>query len=165
VKRSRFINTYLKNHRKLVAKAPLDVSALNDAVTAALHQGPPADTSAPIDISTLDKAVKSALPTKRGFGYGLAKADGQTRTLSARYYKDGAEILYKQPGWQRPRRLTPTECGRLMGFDEKYVQNQVVSDSRAYMQYGNAVVPPVVAAIGHEIVSVLTAVRSVRDAA
>lgn len=165
VKRSRFINTYLKNHRKLVAKAPLDVSALNDAVTAALHQGPPADTSAPIDISTLEKAVKSALPTKRGFGYGLAKADGQTRTLSARYYKDGAEILYKQPGWQRPRRLTPTECGRLMGFDEKYVQNQVVSDSRAYMQYGNAVVPPVVAAIGHEIVSVLTAVRSARDAA
>ena len=96
-----------------------------------------------------------ALPKKRGFGYGIAKADGQTRTLSARYYKDGAEILYKQPGWQRSRRLTPTECGRLMGFDQKYVENQVVSDSRAYMQYGNAVVPQVIAAIGAQIIKTL----------
>ena len=96
----------------------------------------------------------------QGFGYGIGDPEGTSRTLSARYYKDGAEILYKQPGWQRPRRLTPTECGRLMGFDQKYVQNQVVSDSRAYMQYGNAVVPQIVAAIGHEIVRVLTSVQS-----
>ena len=165
VKHGRFIATYLRNHMKLVAKAPLDVSALDDAVTEVLAKGDSGGASVPAAISTLDEAVMRALPKKRGFGYGLAKADGQTRTLSARYYKDGAEILYKQPGWQRPRRLTPKECGRLMGFDEKYVQNQVVRNSRAYMQYGNAVVPPVVVEIGREIAKVLTAVRSAREAA
>jgi DNA (cytosine-5)-methyltransferase 1 len=85
-----------------------------------------------------------------GFGYGIADPDGVSRTLSARYYKDGSEILIAQNGYN-PRRLTPTECARLMGFDpNKY--KIVVSDTQAYRQFGNAVVPKVVEAIGREII-------------
>jgi DNA (cytosine-5)-methyltransferase 1 len=113
----------------------------------------------------LNSAVDTKLPKKRGFGYSLAKADGQTRTLSARYHKDGAEILYKQDGWQRPRRLTPAECGRLMGFPDTNRlmgfpdtnEKPLVSNTQAYRQYGNAVVPPVIEAIGEQIVKALLA--------
>ena len=67
-----------------------------------------------------------------------------TRTLSARYYKDGSEILVAQKG-KRPRRLTPRECARLMGFETKDEPfHIVVSDMQAYKQFGNAVVVPVV---------------------
>lgn len=83
-----------------------------------------------------------------GFGYGLANLEGIARTLSARYYKDGSEILIPQEG-KNPRRLTPRECARLMGFPEKFIIP--VSDNQAYKQFGNAVVPPVVEAIGREI--------------
>src|SRR5581483_10114202 len=76
-----------------------------------------------------------------GFGYGLSDLDGVARTLSARYYKDGSEILIPQPG-KNPRRLTPRECARLMGFSEE--QRIVCSDTRAYKQFGNSVVVPVV---------------------
>ena len=158
-KRDRFISTYRDNHRKLIARAPnwIDVTALDSAVEEALSRdlGNPA----------LEDAVRNGLPKKRGFGRGLAAADGQTRTLSARYHKDGAEILYKQPGWQRPRRLTPVECGRLMGFPEEYVQDIVVSNTQAYRQFGNAVVPPVVQAIGQEIIKILTVTKQTRMAA
>ncbi|WP_346960361.1 DNA (cytosine-5-)-methyltransferase [uncultured Arthrobacter sp.] len=75
-----------------------------------------------------------------GFGFGLAHADGTTRTLSARYYKDGSEILVSQEG-MRPRRLTPRECARLMGFSDDY--KIPVSDTQAYKQFGNSVVMPV----------------------
>lgn len=77
-----------------------------------------------------------------GFGYGLADPKGITRTLSARYYKDGSEILIPQEG-KNPRRLSPAECSRLMGFPEKYAKLPV-SDTQAYKQFGNAVVVPVV---------------------
>lgn len=84
-----------------------------------------------------------------GFGYGLCGPESVARTLSARYGKDGSEILIDQPG-SRPRRLTPRECARLMGFDRKG-SNQPwripVSDSQAYKQFGNAVSPPVSIAI------------------
>lgn len=79
-----------------------------------------------------------------GFGFGLADRQGTTRTLSARYYKDGSEILIPQPG-MNPRRLTPVECGRLMGFPSSYKIR--VSDTQAYKQFGNAVVPGVIAAL------------------
>jgi DNA (cytosine-5)-methyltransferase 1 len=82
-----------------------------------------------------------------GFGFGLANLDGITRTLSARYYKDGSEILIPQTRGRNPRRLTPTECARLMGFDEKYQNNIVVSDTQAYRQFGNAIVPKVAEAV------------------
>lgn len=79
-----------------------------------------------------------------GFGYSLFGPDDVTRTLSARYYKDGSEILVEQPG-NRPRRLTPVECARLMGFETKKRKYRIaVSDTQAYKQFGNAVVVPVV---------------------
>lgn len=87
-----------------------------------------------------------------GFGFGMAKLDGVTRTLSARYYKDGSEILIPQPG-KNPRRLTPRECARLMGFEDH--RPIVVSDMQAYKQFGNAVCPPVAEAVGRQVVKVL----------
>jgi DNA (cytosine-5)-methyltransferase 1 len=90
-----------------------------------------------------------------GFGFGLITPEGISRTLSARYYKDGSEILIPQGDDKPPRRLTPRECARLMGFDERYQNLQVVSDTQAYRQFGNAVVPKVVEAVGREIVKVL----------
>lgn len=75
-----------------------------------------------------------------GFGFGLVTPNDITRTLSARYYKDGSEILVKQAG--NPRRLTPRECARLMGFPDTF--KIPVSDTRAYKQFGNSVVVPVV---------------------
>ena len=77
-----------------------------------------------------------------GFGYGIAKPEGITRTLSARYYKDGSEILIAQEG-KNPRRLTPRECARLQGFPETF--KIVASDGQAYKQFGNSVVVPLIA--------------------
>jgi len=79
-----------------------------------------------------------------GFGFSRFGPDDVARTLSARYYKDGSEILIAQKG-KRPRRLTPRECARLMGFDTKEREFRIpVSDMQAYKQFGNAVVVPVV---------------------
>lgn len=77
-----------------------------------------------------------------GFGYGIADPDGISRTLSARYYKDGSEILIAQSG-RNPRRLTPRECARLQGFPDTF--KIVVSDTQAYKQFGNSVVVPLMA--------------------
>lgn len=79
-----------------------------------------------------------------GFGFGLVHPSGTSRTLSARYYKDGSEILVAQ-GTGRPRRLTPRECARLMGFDDSF--RIPVSDTQAYKQFGNSVVTPVMAEV------------------
>lgn len=76
-----------------------------------------------------------------GFGYGIAKPDGISRTLSARYYKDGSEILIEQRN-SNPRRLTPRECARLQGFPDTF--KIVVSDGQAYKQFGNSVVVPLI---------------------
>lgn len=99
-----------------------------------------------------------------GFGYGLFGKRDVARTLSARYHKDGSEILIKQSRWKNPRRLTPTEASRLMGFEKRYAQMfghedgfpQVVSDTQAYRQFGNAVVPLVVESIGRGILDVMS---------
>lgn len=90
-----------------------------------------------------------------GFGFGLAPLEGITRTLSARYYKDGAEILIPQSNGRNPRRLMPLEAGRLMGFPEELIRQQVVSDTRAYKQFGNAVVPKVAEAVARQLVPLL----------
>jgi DNA (cytosine-5)-methyltransferase 1 len=84
-----------------------------------------------------------------GFGYGLVSRKDIARTLSARYYKDGSEILVKRRGGGNPRRLTPRECARLMGFDApgRPTFRIPVSDNQAYKQFGNAVVPKVVEAV------------------
>ena len=76
-----------------------------------------------------------------GFGFGMAYPDSVTRTLSARYHKDGSEILVYQGEALRPRRLTPRECARLMGFPDTF--RIPVSDTQAYRQFGNSVVMPV----------------------
>ena len=76
-----------------------------------------------------------------GFGYGMVYPDSVSRTLSARYHKDGSEILVWQGEGMRPRRLTPRECARLMGFDDTF--RIPVSDTQAYRQFGNSVVMPV----------------------
>jgi len=84
-----------------------------------------------------------------GFGFGLVGRGDVSRTLSARYYKDGSEILIRRKGLGRPRRLTPRECARLMGFDRpgRPRFEIPVSDTQAYRQFGNAVVVPVVEAV------------------
>lgn len=76
-----------------------------------------------------------------GFGFGLVDRNDVARTLSARYYKDGSEILVSRGGRKRPRRLTPRECARLMGFPDTF--KIPVSDTQAYKQFGNSVVVPV----------------------
>jgi DNA (cytosine-5)-methyltransferase 1 len=83
-----------------------------------------------------------------GFGYGLCTENSVARTLSARYYKDGSEILIVQAG-RNPRRLTPRECARLMGFPDSFIIP--VSDTRAYKQFGNSVAVPVFAAVARFI--------------
>ena len=86
-----------------------------------------------------------------GFGCSIADPDGITRTLSARYHKDGSEILISQGDGKRPRRLTPVEAQRLMGFPEKPIS---VSDTQAYRQFGNAVVPKIVEHVARQILAV-----------
>lgn len=82
-----------------------------------------------------------------GFGYGLVGPGDVARTLSARYHKDGSEILVSRGPRRRPRRLTPRECARLMGFGEDF--KIVVSDTRAYRQFGNSVVVPMMKSAAH----------------
>lgn len=88
-----------------------------------------------------------------GFGFGLVGPDDVARTLSARYYKDGSEILVKQEEGKAPRRLTPRECARLMGFDEPQGNDFIipVSDTQAYRQFGNSVVVPAVKAVAEHM--------------
>jgi DNA-methyltransferase (dcm) len=76
-----------------------------------------------------------------GFGFGLVMENDIARTLSARYYKDGSEILVSRGDGKNPRRLTPRECARLMGYPDNY--KIVVSDTQAYKQFGNSVIVPV----------------------
>ena len=84
-----------------------------------------------------------------GFGYGIAPLDGVSRTLSARYYKDGSEVLIAQEG-KNPRRLTPRECARLQGFPDTF--KIPVSDTQAYKQFGNSVVVPLMGEVAKLIV-------------
>jgi DNA (cytosine-5)-methyltransferase 1 len=88
-----------------------------------------------------------------GFGFGLVTDSSTTRTLSARYHKDGSEILVDQGPTKNPRRLTPRECARLMGYPDDF--KIVVSDTQAYRQFGNSVVVPVVERIAHNVVQAL----------
>ncbi len=89
-----------------------------------------------------------------GFGYGLVDLNGITRTLSARYYKDGSEILIPQGEGKNPRRLSPRECARLMGYPDEYRLNSV-SDVQAYRQCGNSVIVPLITAVSEQIVKTM----------
>jgi len=87
-----------------------------------------------------------------GFGFGMTDLNGISRTLSARYYKDGAEVLIPQRD-KNPRRLTPRECARLQGYPDKFIIP--VSDNQAYRQFGNSVVVPLMKYVGQQLVSEL----------
>ncbi len=93
-----------------------------------------------------------------GFGFGLTDVEGISRTISARYYKDGSEILIPQEGIN-PRRLTPRECARLQGYPDTFIIP--VSDNQAYRQFGNSVVTPLMEAVGKNLVKEL--LRNARD--
>ena len=86
-----------------------------------------------------------------GFGYRIFTENCSSGTLSARYYKDGAEILLEQEG--NPRKLTPRECARLMGFPDDFILND--SEIQAYKQLGNAVVPPLISMLAESIVEAI----------
>lgn len=90
-----------------------------------------------------------------GFGFGMTDLNGISRTISARYYKDGSEILIPQDGIN-PRRLTPRECARLQGFPDEFVIP--VSDNQAYRQFGNSVTVPLIQAVGKQLVKSLLAI-------
>ncbi len=92
-----------------------------------------------------------------GFGFGLVDGNSVTRTLSARYYKDGSEVLVSQGKRKRPRRLTPRECSRLMGFPENFIIP--VSDTQAYRQFGNSVVMPVMKEVARIMMPHVKALR------
>jgi DNA (cytosine-5)-methyltransferase 1 len=100
----------------------------------------------------LQEYAKKHKAKGNGFGFGLTNIDGISRTMSARYYKDGAEILIPQID-KNPRRLVPRECARLQGFPDNFVIP--VSDNQAYKQFGNSVVSPLMQAVGKNIVKEL----------
>lgn len=122
---------------------------------------------------TLKRHRKNHRDRGQGFGYGMIAApydDKETRTLSARYHKDGAEILIYQGEDRNPRRLTPLECLRLMGFPGKFEylfdrsegkKNQPVSDTQAYRQFGNSVVVPLVTDLAQVVVDKLESVGGI----
>lgn len=91
-----------------------------------------------------------------GFGFGMTDLNGISRTISARYYKDGSEILIPQTGIN-PRRLTPRECARLQGFPDNFLIP--VSDNQAYKQFGNSVVTPLIQAVGKNIIKEILALN------
>ena len=97
----------------------------------------------------LQEYAKKHKEKGNGFGFGLTDLNGISRTMSARYYKDGAEILIPQKG-KCPRRLTPRECARLQGFPDTFLIP--VSDNQAYKQFGNSVVTPLIQAVGNNII-------------
>lgn len=112
----------------------------------------------------LQNYAKKHKAAGNGFGFGLVNAgDEVTRTLSARYHKDGSEVLIDDPKHPRPRRLTHREAARLMGFSDEVAAEfghpvgfpQVVSDTQAYRQFGNAVVPAVAEAVTRQVVSTM----------
>ncbi|WP_396637388.1 DNA (cytosine-5-)-methyltransferase [Maribacter sp. R77961] len=91
-----------------------------------------------------------------GFGFGMTDLNGISRTISARYYKDGSEVLIPQKG-KNPRRLTPRECARLQGFPDKFIIP--VSNNQAYKQFGNSVVTPLIQAVAKNIVKELSKIN------
>jgi DNA (cytosine-5)-methyltransferase 1 len=98
----------------------------------------------------LQKYAEKHRKAGNGFGFGLVSGNDIARTLSARYYKDGSEILISQGSKKRPRRLTPRECARLMGFHNSF--KIPVSDTQAYRQFGNSVIVPMIAEVARVLV-------------
>ena len=102
----------------------------------------------------LQNYAKKHQAAGNGFGCSVFTGDDVARTLSARYHKDGSEILISQGSEKNPRRLTPRECASLMGFPKSF--KIPVSDTQAYRQFGNSVVVPVVERIAKQVVATLS---------
>jgi len=109
----------------------------------------------------LQNYAKKHQAAGNGFGFGLVTGKNTTRTLSARYHKDGSEILVSQGSRKNPRRLTPRECARLMGYPESF--KIPVSDTQAYRQFGNSVVVPVVERVAQKVVETLSQPKGHRE--
>ena len=99
-----------------------------------------------------------------GFGYSLFTSESEyANTLSARYYKDGSEILIDQSMLdKRPRKLTPRECARIQGFPENYIVD-AVSDAQSYKQFGNSVCVPVIRAVANQIIAAITNAEIIKN--
>lgn len=164
-------SAYVPQHRERIIIVCFDRNVFGDNVPFKFPEKPSGTAPKLIDIleekpdpkytlsdhlwSYLQKYAQKHKELGNGFGFGLCKLDGITRTLSARYYKDGSEVLIPQGKGKNPRRLTPREAARLMGFPVPDQLDIAVSDTQAYKQFGNAVVPAVVEAVGKQIVDVL----------
>lgn len=164
-------SAYVPQHRERIIIVCFDRNVFGDNVPFKFPEKPSGPAPKLIDIleekpdpkytlsdhlwSYLQKYAQKHKELGNGFGFGLCKLDGITRTLSARYYKDGSEVLIPQGKGKNPRRLTPREAARLMGFPVPDQLDIAVSDTQAYKQFGNAVVPAVVEAVGKQIVDVL----------
>ena len=146
---------YVPQHRERIMIVGFDKERYGDDISFEFDLQPPEEKPVLKDILELNPDPKYTLSDKlwaylqnyaitqkakgNGFGFGLAEPNGASRTLSARYYKDGSEILIAQEE-KNPRRLTPRECARLQGFPDNFVFP--VSDVQAYKQCGNSVVVP-----------------------
>lgn len=131
-----------------------DMPEANHAIEDILEKSPdPKYTLTPKLWDYLQKYAIKHKEKGNGFGFGMTALDGIARTLSARYYKDGSEILIPQGPKKNPRRLTPRECARIQGFPDTFIIP--VSDNQAYRQFGNSVVVPLIEAVGKQIVKEL----------
>lgn len=159
---------YVPQHRERIIIVGFDRERYGNSIDFAFQLSPPKKRPVVKDILESKPGAKYTLSDKlwaylqsyaakhraagNGFGYGLAPLNGATRTISARYYKDGSEILIRQKG-KNPRRLTPRECARLQGFPDTF--KIPVSDTQAYKQFGNSVVVPLMSDVAGLVVSKL----------
>ena len=151
---------YVPQHRERILIVGFDRERYGDKIDFEFNLTP--HVPKPVMRDILDEEVADKLWTYlqnyaakhraagNGFGYGIAPLDGVSRTLSARYYKDGSEVLIAQEG-KNPRRLTPRECARLQGFPDTF--KIPVSDTQAYKQFGNSVVVPLMGEVAKLIVN------------
>ena len=159
---------YVPQHRERILIVGFDRKRYGSDIKFEFNLNPPAKKPIMQDIIEPEVAEKYTLSDKlwqylqdyaakhkaagNGFGYGMAPMDGVSRTLSARYYKDGSEILLEQEG-KNPRRLTPRECARLQGYPDSFIIP--VSDTEAYRQFGNSVVVPLMSDVARLVVSTI----------
>ena len=167
---------YVPQHRERIVIVGFDMERYGEEIDFKFQLTPPENKPVVRDILEPEVDVKYTLTDKlwlylqnyaakhreagNGFGYGIAPMDGITRTMSARYYKDGSEILIAQDG-KNPRRLTPRECARLQGFPDTF--KIPVSDTQAYMQFGNSVVVPLMTDVAKLVVRKLEEMDEVRQ--
>ena len=159
---------YVPQHRERILIVGFDRKRYGSDIKFEFNLNPPAKKPVMQDIIEPEVAEKYTLSDKlwqylqdyaakhkaagNGFGYGIAPMDGVSRTLSARYYKDGSEVLLEQEG-KNPRKLTPRECARLQGFPDSFVIP--VSDTEAYRQFGNSVVVPLMSDVARLVVETI----------